>query len=159
MGNDEITKHCECYGHRDCPHGPVDSTSNSGTKSDEPSPKNVSRISREEALKLAELADHHYDGLKILDEMFPEWAPFEHALCHPCQKCEAPIRYGTLCGKCKSPQENIWNGLAWDVYNDAIREYLNTPNPLMQVFERDLYNDGKGILNYYTNYDYGKGRK
>lgn len=160
MGDHEIRKVCDCYGHRDCPHGPVDRVGDSWAKGDESSSENVSRITREEAKQLAYLASQcsdwetGHDGFETLDKMFPEWAPFKHALCTPCEVCGDPIRYGPgKCNKCRPPQPGNGFNLVqvfetlYPWYVEQLHEELNRPYILGQYLDK-----GGQHGHYYTDY-------
>lgn len=98
-----------------------------------------SRITREEAVKLAELAEGSYfggdEGFALLDEMFPEWAPFKHALCHPCKEegCGEPTRYGDYCDKHWRPKQHI--SLIHPSIKAAYYDLLYGPNPLLKYLD------------------------
>jgi hypothetical protein len=120
-------------------------------------------ITKEIAQQLAEMCRNNEDETYLLgklDKLFPEFAPFAHALCTPCEGgCGAPVRFQNFCDQCRPPAPvvpftafQVGATLAKMGYLEAIREQLNNQSTLYKLFTDKDYSNFSG--NYYTGYTF-----
>jgi hypothetical protein len=112
----------------------------------------ASRITKEEAKALAEMCrDNENESylLEQLDAIFPEWAPFKHALCTPCKECGRPVRWSDYCTEHRPTTgtkfyyqyavhpavKQQYMDLLRDQYTEAVKDMMNQQNVLMDVFK------------------------
>jgi hypothetical protein len=120
-------------------------------------------ITKEIAQQLAEMCRNNEDEtylLEKLDKLFPEFAPFAHALCTPCEGgCGAPVRFENFCDQCR-PQLPHGQATAAEVnpvilaYMEGIREQLNYASPLLEWVDNEKHKGFQG--NYYTDYTFNR---
>jgi hypothetical protein len=111
----------------------------------------MSVLTKEKAKQLAEMVAGREDEREMLaelDALFPEWAPFEHALCTPCKECGRPVRWSDYCTEHRPTTDTKFyyqyavhpsvKQLHMNLqaqYAEAVKDMMNQQNVLLDVFK------------------------